>query len=176
MIKIGAAVLAFCTGLCAAQSHAQSPMAVPPSANVGKRLEFEVASVRPNKSDNKGFMNVNPTGGDNFTPTGGLYVARNIVLVSYISFSYKLTMKQLQSVVSQVPWITEDRFDIEARAEGNPTKDQYRQMMQSLLADRFKLRDQAGSHIRVGSGEARNVRATASAAYSERSCMRASRS
>jgi uncharacterized protein (TIGR03435 family) len=33
-----------------------------------------------------------------------------------------------------------DAFDIEARAAGNPTKDQMRLMMQSLLADRFKLR------------------------------------
>ena len=33
-----------------------------------------------------------------------------------------------------------DPFDIEARAAGNPTKDQMRLMMQSLLADRFRLR------------------------------------
>jgi uncharacterized protein (TIGR03435 family) len=50
-----------------------------------------------------------------------------------------LTNKQLASFESQVPWSLEDLFDIEARAEGNPTKDQYRLMMQSLLADRFKL-------------------------------------
>jgi bla regulator protein BlaR1 len=31
-------------------------------------------------------------------------------------------------------------FEIEARAPGNPTKDQMRLMMQSLLADRFKLK------------------------------------
>jgi uncharacterized protein (TIGR03435 family) len=34
----------------------------------------------------------------------------------------------------------EDLFEIEAHAEGNPTKDQMRLMMQSLLADRFRLR------------------------------------
>lgn len=34
---------------------------------------------------------------------------------------------------------TTDRFDIQARAEGNPGKDQMRLMMRSLLADRFKL-------------------------------------
>jgi uncharacterized protein (TIGR03435 family) len=39
-----------------------------------------------------------------------------------------------------VPWTTQDRFDIEARAQGNPTKADYRLMMQSLLADRFKLK------------------------------------
>jgi uncharacterized protein (TIGR03435 family) len=36
-------------------------------------------------------------------------------------------------------WVYNDRFDIDARAEGNPTKDQMRLMMQSLLVDRFKL-------------------------------------
>jgi uncharacterized protein (TIGR03435 family) len=36
-------------------------------------------------------------------------------------------------------WVTMERFDIEARAHGNPTKDQMRLMMQALLSDRFKL-------------------------------------
>ena len=36
-------------------------------------------------------------------------------------------------------WVSDGMFEIDARAEGNPTKDQMRLMMQSLLADRFKL-------------------------------------
>lgn len=39
-----------------------------------------------------------------------------------------------------MPWTTQDRFDIEARAQGNPTKADYRLMMQALLVDRFKLK------------------------------------
>lgn len=116
--------------------HAQSPAA---SASASG-LKFEVASVRPNKSNDKPSQNVQPTSGDaGFLPTGGLYSTRNIALVSSISFAYSLTNKQLQQVVEQAPWTAEERFDIEARAEGNPTKDQYREMMRSLLADRFKL-------------------------------------
>ena len=84
-------------------------------------------------------MNVDPTSFDSFTPTGGLYVAKNIALAEFVAFAYKLTNKQLASFESQVPWSLEELFDIEARAEGDPTKDQYRLMMQSLLADRFKL-------------------------------------
>jgi uncharacterized protein (TIGR03435 family) len=43
-------------------------------------------------------------------------------------------------MLSQLPkWVSTEFFEIEARAEGNPTKDQMRLMMQSLLADRFKL-------------------------------------
>jgi uncharacterized protein (TIGR03435 family) len=125
--------------LYAPAGHAQSPVASISPLPKESKLEFEVASVRQNKTNDKASMNVDPTPGDGMVPTGGLYAARNIVLVQYIVFAYKLTDRQLQSVVSQVPWVSEDRFDIEARAEGNPTKDQYRLMMQSLLADRFKM-------------------------------------
>ena len=36
-------------------------------------------------------------------------------------------------------WIDKQHFDIEARAEGNPSNEQERLMLQSLLEDRFKL-------------------------------------
>ena len=106
---------------------------------VGSNLAFEVASVRQNKSDEKPYMNVSPVLGDSPVSTGGLYSGRNIPLIQFISFAYNLTQVQLQSVVSQVPWTAEDKFDIEARAAGDPDKAGYRLMMQSLLADRFKL-------------------------------------
>ncbi len=58
----------------------------------------------------------------------------------YIGFAYKLNGGQSLSLQPQLPkWATTDHFDIEARAEGNPTKDQMRLMMQYVLADRFKL-------------------------------------
>jgi uncharacterized protein (TIGR03435 family) len=42
--------------------------------------------------------------------------------------------------MEQMPdWIKTERFDIEAKVEGDPTKDEMRLMMQSLLAERFKL-------------------------------------
>jgi uncharacterized protein (TIGR03435 family) len=105
----------------------------------GGTMSFEVASVRQNKTGGKSSMNVDPTNGDHFTPTGGLYVAKNIPLAEFVAFAYKLTNRQLGTFESQVPWSLNDLFDIEARADGNPTKDQYRLMMQSLLADRFKM-------------------------------------
>jgi uncharacterized protein (TIGR03435 family) len=105
----------------------------------GGKMAFDVASIRQNKTGGKSSMNVDPTPFDTFTPTGGLYVAKNVAIAEFVAFAYKLTNKQLASFESQVRWSLEDLFDIEARAEGNPTKDQYRMMMQSLLADRFKL-------------------------------------
>jgi uncharacterized protein (TIGR03435 family) len=128
----------------AQNSPPQQPASIRPSVpqwqtTAGGKMSFDVVSIRQNKTGGKSSMNVDPTPGDNFTPTGGLYVARNVGLAEFVAFAYKLTNKQLQSFESDVPWSLEDLFDIEARAEGNPTKDQYRLMMQSLLADRFKL-------------------------------------
>jgi uncharacterized protein (TIGR03435 family) len=36
-------------------------------------------------------------------------------------------------------WANSERFDIQARSQGNPSKDEMRLMMRALLADRFKL-------------------------------------
>jgi uncharacterized protein (TIGR03435 family) len=37
-------------------------------------------------------------------------------------------------------WLDTDRFDIEAKAAGEPTKEQMMAMLQALLADRFQLK------------------------------------
>jgi len=41
---------------------------------------------------------------------------------------------------ANLPKWANSSYLIEANTDGNPTKDQMRLMMQSLLADRFKLR------------------------------------
>ena len=46
----------------------------------------------------------------------------------------------MDSMLAHVPkWVSTDSFEIQAVAEGNPTKDQMRLMVRSLLADRFGL-------------------------------------
>jgi uncharacterized protein (TIGR03435 family) len=126
----------------AAQS---SPPATVPDwqAAAGGHGEFDVASVKQNTSDaNPQTVHSNiPLGPQEaFTPTGGLFSATNIPLLQYIFFAYKLTPAQVQSVMAQVPkWVNTNRYDIEAKSSGNPTKDQFRLMLQSLLGDRFKL-------------------------------------
>jgi bla regulator protein blaR1 len=104
------------------------------------RLSFEVASVKQNKSDAPPYSNFPLNTGDQYVENGGHFVATNWPLVTYIFFAYKLMGNQGRPLLSQLPpWATTDRFDIEARATGNPTKDQMRLMMQSMLAERFKL-------------------------------------
>jgi uncharacterized protein (TIGR03435 family) len=117
----------------------KSPTAQEPVPS-GKRSEFEVASVRTNKSEEEAFMNVSPVLGDGPVPVGNLYLAKNIKLIQFIAFAYSLTQIQLRSLELHMPWTAQDRFDIEARAQGSPTKADYRLMMQSLLEDRFHLK------------------------------------
>jgi uncharacterized protein (TIGR03435 family) len=98
--------------------------------------KFEVASVRPNTSgDNKVMSQILP---------GGRYNGINIPPRLLIMNSYGL---QEQQLVGAPPWISSERFDIVAKAEGDlgppvsrdggPSKLQL--MMRALLEDRFKL-------------------------------------
>ncbi len=84
--------------------------------------------------------NVRLDGSEVFTPTGGLFSATQFWVTNYIDFAYKLDPYQSNLKGNQLPkWMHSNKYDIQARATGNPTKDQYRLMIQALLADRFKL-------------------------------------
>ncbi len=103
-------------------------------------MAFEVASVKLSAG-----AFVPPTvpfnAGDAYRPAGGHFRA-DFPLWEYIMFAYKLwpAEDQIREMRAHLPkWVTTDRYSIEARAAGNPTKDQLRLMVQSLLADRFKL-------------------------------------
>jgi uncharacterized protein (TIGR03435 family) len=101
---------------------------------------FEVASVKANRSSDKGVSNFPLGPGDVYGVSGNYFSATNFPLITYIAFAYKVTGPAAQALLQQAPkWVTAERFDITARAEGRHTKDQMRQMMQLLLAERFKL-------------------------------------
>jgi len=102
----------------------------------GGKMAFDVASVKPAKSPR--FPNFPLNNGDAM-PSGGRFSA-SFSLFAYIFFAYKLDAFQGKEIPAQLPkWANED-YAIDAKADGNPTKDQMRLMMQSLLADRFKLK------------------------------------
>ncbi len=126
---IGSVMLA---GAVAATASAQSDQ--------GGRPAFEVASVKPNKSGVQPYSNFPLNAGDSYVPNGGLFSATNFPLITYIFFAYKLQGNEGRSLIAKLPgWVLMERFDIQARAEGNPDKDQMRLMLRSLLADRFKF-------------------------------------
>jgi uncharacterized protein (TIGR03435 family) len=113
---------------------AQSPEAMEAA---GVKMSFDVASAKPNKSSDLQRYTNFPLGGSAFVPTGGLFSTKNIPLLIYINCAYNLTPQS--KLIGLPAWVSSDRFDIEARAQGDPSKDDLRLMMQSLLADRFKL-------------------------------------
>jgi uncharacterized protein (TIGR03435 family) len=140
--------LAATSSLRAQSAKAPAQPVQPPTPqwqiDAGGKTEFDVASVKQNTAPvspatRTGNMALGPQ--DAFTPTGGLFSITNRELWSYVVFAYKLFPTEADSFRAQVPkWAMENRYDIQARAAGNPTKDQYRLMIQALLADRFKLK------------------------------------
>jgi uncharacterized protein (TIGR03435 family) len=102
------------------------------SGQAPAKLEFEVASIRahPDPPHSIGIS----TAGNRLTVEASFTGA--IILYAYNLKNYQL------DVPKSLPQAYDTMYDIAARAEGNgtPTQDEFRQMLQSLLADRFKLR------------------------------------
>jgi uncharacterized protein (TIGR03435 family) len=101
-------------------------------------IKFAVAAVKINTSQrDPTFVPEDGKAGGN-DRTGGYFSATNQPLSSYIEFAYPAF--KTGSILKQLPdWTRGRSYDIQARADGNPTKDEMRLMMQSLLADRFSL-------------------------------------
>jgi uncharacterized protein (TIGR03435 family) len=107
----------------------------------GGKMAFEVATIKPAEPGKRIEANVGLNVDDEPIPRGGRLLVQG-TLPSLIEFAYKIlsTREQQDAMLAHLPkWVAGDSFVIEAKAEGNPTKDQMRLMMQSLLADRFKL-------------------------------------
>jgi uncharacterized protein (TIGR03435 family) len=78
--------------------------------------------------------------GNAFNPGG--HFSADFGVIAYVQFAYKIrfTQQQMGAMQASLPkWVFSDRYAIEAKADGLPTKDQMRLMMQSLLAERFQL-------------------------------------
>ena len=107
----------------------------------GSHAEFEVASIHFSKPGAFLRPNIVLNGEDTPVPPGGLFIA-DFPLQVFIEFAWKImpSHEQEEAMLAHLPkWVATDRFVIQAKFTGDPTKDQIRLMMQSLLADRFKL-------------------------------------
>jgi uncharacterized protein (TIGR03435 family) len=116
------------------------PVIVGTATPARAQSRFEVSSIKPNNSSGQPNSNFPLGPGDVYVRNGGLFAATGFPLVAYIFFAYKINGNQAQYILPQLPdWAKTEPFDIQARAEGDPGKDQMRLMMRSLLADRCKL-------------------------------------
>jgi uncharacterized protein (TIGR03435 family) len=119
-------------------TEAQSPDIPAWQTAAGGKMAFDVASVKLSTSFRPPLF---PLDNRNAYVPGGRLSA-TFPLEVYITFAYKLSLtdEQRRLAFGHLPkWAGTGLLEIEARAEGKPTKDQLRLMMQSLLADRFKL-------------------------------------
>jgi uncharacterized protein (TIGR03435 family) len=124
------AFLLAATGIVAA-SAVNGPRAQAPATDT-KPPAFELASIKPNKSGS------NQT---NFSPQpGGRFTATNVSVLQMIHIAYGTPVPlPFSNILAGPNWIFTDHFDIIAKAEGNPTNDEFSLMLRALLAERFKL-------------------------------------
>jgi uncharacterized protein (TIGR03435 family) len=90
---------------------------------------FEVATIKPSKPD---------TPGKAFLVRGRRFQTINTTLSEIMSFAYGVHSKQ---VVGAPAWADTDKFDIDAQpdGEGAPSDKQWKEMVQKLIVERFKL-------------------------------------
>src|SRR2546423_4523946 len=89
---------------------------------------FEVATIKRNTSGS--------TSSSNRLQPGGRISATNSTLRNIIRNVYRVQEFQL---VGGPDWLSTDRWDIVAKASGDPSPEQMMEMAKTLLADRFKL-------------------------------------
>jgi len=89
---------------------------------------FDVASVKP--SDCRQGADVR------LYPGGRLHITCQSVNI-ILRQAYNLEHYQISG---GPPWLGTDHFDIEAKAEGDPSKEEMWAMLRALLADRFQLK------------------------------------
>ena len=96
-------------------------------------VEFEVASIKPNKSNSNSMR---------ISSNNGVWRATNTTVKTLLINAYEVLPEQIIGVPS---WADSDRFDIEAKAELDEAADkpgvanQNKVRLQGLLASRFQL-------------------------------------
>jgi uncharacterized protein (TIGR03435 family) len=90
---------------------------------------FEVASIKPSKPMGMNQMRIR-MGAD-----AGMLRYNNVSLKDCVRTAYRLKEFQVQGP----DWMESERFDIEAKLPDGASQDQIPEMLQALLAERFKL-------------------------------------
>jgi bla regulator protein BlaR1 len=102
------------------------PQTQPPPAR-----HFEAASIKPSRSaDQRLFYDMSNI------QSGGQFTVSNITVKRLIQDAYRIKDFQISGGPG---WIGSDVFDIAAKPDGPASYEQFQQMLQSLLAERFQL-------------------------------------
>jgi uncharacterized protein (TIGR03435 family) len=98
------------------------------------RPEFEVASVKPAPPPSDNRIRISMAGGPG-TPDPGRINFEFVNLRMVLAQAYNVKDYQ----ISGPAWLDSERFNITAKVPQGATKEQFRVMLQNLVADRFKL-------------------------------------
>jgi uncharacterized protein (TIGR03435 family) len=103
------------------------------SFSAEQTVAFDVASIKRNTSATSLWRyDLQP---------GGRFVGTSMTLGNLVAVAYGAPFPLAPSdIVGGPDWIRTERFDVVAKAVGNPAQDQLPLMLRTLLADRFKLR------------------------------------
>jgi uncharacterized protein (TIGR03435 family) len=105
-----------------------SALPLPQQRDANPAPAFEVASIkRSNAQTSSWSFGEQP---------GGRWSMRNTPVSTVIREAYPAESKRL---VGAPDWVARDAYDIDAKAEGEPSLDRIRLMLQSLLAERFQF-------------------------------------
>lgn len=97
--------------------------------------EFEVATIKPSPPPQMGRMFMGTRGGPG-TDDPLRFNCNNCTLRMLLTMAYDVQRFQ----ISGPPTLDSENFDVAAKIPRGATKEQFRQMIQNLLADRFKLK------------------------------------
>jgi uncharacterized protein (TIGR03435 family) len=95
---------------------------------------FEVASIKPSQPDANGRWIPIIKGGPQ-TSDPGRWTAVNMTLSGLMTWAYNIKIYQL----TEPDWMRTARFDIAVKMPAGITRDEFRLMLQNMMADRFKL-------------------------------------
>ena len=87
---------------------------------------FDVVSIKRNVSDDKS-IGINAPGGSTFNMI-------NVAMIGILNTAYNV-----KNVVNPPDWVTGERYDIIGKAAGQPTSDEVKAMLRTMLKQRLKL-------------------------------------
>ena len=97
-------------------------------------LAFDAVSVKPNKSG---------SGSSHSSDHEGVLTATNVSLKSFIMRAYGVREYQVEGP----DWLADEHFDVAAKPPSKVTDEQFAQMLQTMLAERFKLTVHRGNKV-----------------------------
>lgn len=116
---------AICLVLCVGIGDASAQTERPPAATAPA---FEVVSIKQNKNGGHvGAVRPEP---------GGRFVMVNAPIARLLRVAYP---SESQRLVGAPAWVNSDRYDIVAKADGEPSAQTMEAMLRTLLAERLKL-------------------------------------